>query len=63
MGVYTDTAVEAGMRLARRFFQKRGNHSEAHLSEKELAGLMALAFNMGAETADKVIHDATEEVA
>lgn len=37
------------MQLARRLFEKRGNHSEVHLSEVELAALLAIAFQRGYE--------------
>jgi hypothetical protein len=36
-------AIEIGRELARQLFGKRGNHSEAHLSELELAAMCALA--------------------
>lgn len=39
--------IDAGMKMARQIFAKRGNHSEIHLSEAELATLLALAFKMG----------------
>lgn len=41
------TPIEAGMIVARKLFEKRGNHSEAHLTELELAALIALGFEMG----------------
>jgi hypothetical protein len=37
-------AIELAMALARQFFAKRGNHSEAHVTEAELAALLALAI-------------------
>lgn len=40
-------SVNFGMKLAREVFSKRGNHSEAHLPEAELAALLALAFEAG----------------
>lgn len=40
--------LEVGMQLARSFFATRGNHSEAHLSEAELAALLAIAAERGA---------------
>jgi hypothetical protein len=36
-------AIDIGRELARRLFAKRGNHSEAHLSELDLAAICALA--------------------
>jgi len=41
-----DLAVEAGRRLARLVFAKRGNHSEVHLAEGELAAIVALGIEM-----------------
>jgi len=37
------TPLEIGMRLARRLFAKRGNHSEVHLSEAQLVALLTVA--------------------
>ena len=42
-------SVEAGMRIARRFFEKRGNHAEAHVGEVEFAGMTAIAWALGFE--------------
>jgi hypothetical protein len=42
-GTCSDKAVEIGQRLARRVFANRGNHSEVHLTELELAALLGLA--------------------
>lgn len=36
-------AVNIGTRMARLVFEKRGNHSEAHLCEAELATICAAA--------------------
>jgi hypothetical protein len=36
-------AVTIGRHLARELFDARGNHSEVHLSEVELAALLTLA--------------------
>lgn len=44
-----DMAVVAGKKLARGIFVLRGNHSEIHLSEDELATSLALAFEHGAK--------------
>jgi hypothetical protein len=44
-----DLPVDVGSELARQFFQKRGNHSEAHLSEAELAALIALGIERAAD--------------
>lgn len=47
MSPVSELAVAEGRRLARQFFAKRGNNSEVHLSELELAALLALAFERG----------------
>jgi len=39
--------LETGRRLARRFFAMRGNHSEVHLSEAQLAALLTFAAELG----------------
>ncbi len=48
--------VACGMRIARSVFEKRGNHSEAHLSEGELAALLAIAFRIGRDH-ERTVHD------
>lgn len=42
-----DIALEAGMRLARLTFHNRGNHSEIHITEADLAALLSLAYQDG----------------
>ncbi len=37
------TSLDIGRALARQAFQVRGNHSEIHLSEVQLAALLAIA--------------------
>jgi hypothetical protein len=44
-----DASVAEGIKLARGIFVLRGNNSEIHLSEKELATNLALAFEHGAK--------------
>lgn len=44
-------SVAEGMKLARGIFALRGNHSEIHLSEAELATQLALAFEHGVRAA------------
>lgn len=44
---HDECAISFGMAVARKVFAKRGNHSEAHLSEGELAALLAHAFSKG----------------
>jgi hypothetical protein len=54
-----DAAVEDGMRVARKFFERRsmgrapnaGPLVEVHISEEVLAGMLAIAFEHGAEWA------------
>jgi hypothetical protein len=41
-----------GARLARRIFEQRGNHTEAHLSERELAAYLGLAAQLGTRRTD-----------
>jgi hypothetical protein len=49
-------AVELGRRIARRFFEKRGKgqNVEVHLSEGELASLLALAAEQGMKKARSI---------
>jgi len=42
-------AARIGQELARKVFARRGNHTEAHIREHELAALLALAAQLGAE--------------
>jgi hypothetical protein len=44
-----DHAIAVATRLARQVFHKRGNRSEAHLTEAELVALMALAIRRSRE--------------
>jgi hypothetical protein len=46
-------AAEAGLRLARRIFETRGDHSEVHLGEEELAVMLSAAFQLGSEDGGK----------
>ena len=41
----SDHAVDIGRTVARMLFAKRGNHSEAHLDEAELAALVAIGVD------------------
>ena len=43
--------VDAGMAMARKIFEKRGNHTEVHLNEGELAGFLAIAISNGVAAA------------
>ena len=40
-------ALNIARSLARKVFQSRGNHSEVHLSEAELAAMLAVAAETG----------------
>lgn len=44
-----DAYLRIGLKIAREIFAQRGNHSEAHLSEGELAGICAAAAQIAAE--------------
>ena len=54
--VYYD-ATEVGNKIARRLFQSRGNNSEVHLQEAELALLCKLAFQIGLRAATLSPHE------
>jgi hypothetical protein len=40
-------ALTEGARVARTIFAKRGNHTEAHLSEVELSAILTVVFELG----------------
>ncbi len=42
-------AVSEGARIARKVFEKRGNHTEAHLDETTLAALLGTVYELGYE--------------
>lgn len=42
-------AIAIGRDIARKVFAKRGNRAEAHLSELELASMLAVAAERGLE--------------
>lgn len=63
LNTYRDIAVRIGTQMARKYFERRGNHSEVHLSEKQLAGIMAVAFEMGAESMEKAFNSTKENAA
>ena len=44
-----EKAIRLAEKVARRFFAKRGNHSEVHLSEPELIALLAFALEKAEE--------------
>lgn len=43
----TEHHITFGQIMARQIFAKRGSHTEAHLSEVELAAMLAIAFECG----------------
>lgn len=45
--VIPEAAARTGLEMARKLFAKRGNHSEAHIAEEELAVMLAAAFHLG----------------
>lgn len=49
----TDLASKFGIEMARAMFAKRGNNSEMHLSENELAAALALAFETGQKASSR----------
>lgn len=44
-----NASLQEGIKLARGIFALRGNHSEIHLSEVELAAQLALAYRHGVQ--------------
>jgi hypothetical protein len=42
----TETSEKVGRAVARSIFESRGNHSEAHLSETELATIIATSIEL-----------------
>ncbi len=51
-------AIDVAKALARQVFGKRGNHSETHLSESELAAMIALGIERAAEEAEERLSSA-----
>lgn len=51
-----------GVIFARKFFAKRGNHAEAHVSEIELAALLSVVFEQGQKAANVGLVNALEQV-
>lgn len=43
----SEVHIEYGLGVARKVFAKRGNHSEAHLTEAEVAAIAAVAYKDG----------------
>ncbi len=43
-------ATLEGARMAQKFFEKRGNHSEVHLSKSELATLLSVVWQIARES-------------
>jgi hypothetical protein len=44
-----EAARQTGKRIARKTFDKRGNHTEVHLCEVDLAVILVVAFELGAQ--------------
>jgi len=44
-----NAGIDAGITIARAAFNKRGNHSEIHISEAMLAAMLAVAFGQGVQ--------------
>jgi hypothetical protein len=42
-----DRSADFGIAAANKIFQKRGNHSEAHIRRDELAAMLAAAYEVG----------------
>lgn len=42
-----DRCTDIGMKVARKIFERRGNHAEAHLTELELAAICSIAVQLG----------------
>ncbi len=53
--------VDAGMAMARKIFEKRGNHSEVHLNEGELAGFLSIAISNGVSATTEQWHKIADE--
>lgn len=51
VGRVGDMRNEIGKKLARKLFERRGNHSEMHLSEAELAEIIQAAVEWADKTA------------
>lgn len=54
-------AAAAGKLIARKFFERRGNPSEAHVTELELAALCTLLYAQGLEAMALATVDATRD--
>ena len=50
---WRDQAVRHGLKFARFVFDKRGNNTEAHVTESELAAMMSVSFEAGAQADEK----------
>lgn len=43
----TELAVDVGRAMAQQLFKERGNHTEIHLNGAEVAGMLAIAYELG----------------
>lgn len=50
-------ATEVGQKIARRLFEQRGDNTEVHLQEQDLALLCKLAFQIGLRAATFSAHE------
>jgi len=53
----SEQMLKIGMELARKFFEKRGNNSEAHIGEAHLAAVLTVAAERGEEAAKAAKQD------
>lgn len=53
MTKHDERSPAIGTRIARAIFERRGNHSEVHLSEAELAAFLTFAIDHYAATGGK----------
>lgn len=53
LGSVTEDSVKVGQDVAREVFRKRGNHTEIHIREVDLAALIAVGFEAGKKYAEK----------
>ena len=51
LAVTREYALRVGKAVARKIFEKRGNHSEVHLREADLSSIAAVVFELGFQAA------------
>lgn len=47
-----EKAIDTGLKIARHAFAKRGNNSEIHINESDLAAYLTLAYVRGQQEAE-----------